>query len=325
ARTITITNNSGSTVTIGSVSAPSPSLPSGTTVDTSQANACVPGLALANGGICTLTIAPGSTVSTGAGSALCTTGIAPTPSAITVMDSNSNIVTVNVVVLGYGCQYQGGYLFSIDDTTPAIGSIGGKVAASQDQAHESQNTIFWSPNFAFDSIWGIAQVSTTTTPIPNASYFQPAALHSDQLNCNGSTDGACDSNNMIQFYVAGTSYSAWFCAQPIDSIGNSPCSTGTCYTDWYLPAICEMGYDTVGLNSGCGVPPAAPLLQNMQSNLVDNGNIGSLTGNYWSSTETSSPLDNAWFEFFASSGGSAQRTSDKSYSYSIRCSRALTL
>ena len=36
------------------------------------------------------------------------------------------------MVLSYGCIYQGGFIYSVDDTTADIGGIGGKTAAVND-------------------------------------------------------------------------------------------------------------------------------------------------------------------------------------------------
>ena len=97
------------------------------------------------------------------------------------------------------------------------------------------------------------------------------------------------------------------------------------YTDWYLPAICEMGYDRANQGTGCGTQ-VAPTLQNMQSNLVENGNIGALTGPYWSSTESSIFVpNNAWDQFFFTApNGNFQDEDSKSGPISIRCARAIT-
>ncbi|MDR3441822.1 MAG: fibronectin type III domain-containing protein [Legionella sp.] len=319
-RILTVTNTSSNLITGISVGTPSPSLPGSASVNTSSANACGNTVtSLAAGASCTITINPGASATSSGG---CTaSGTVPTASTLNIT-SSSSLVSAEVVVLGYGCQYQGGYLFSIDDTTSATGSIGGKVAAYQDQALPATT---WSPGGALDSIWGIDETSTTAIPSPNASSGEPATLQSAQLNCNGSADGACDSYNMIQFgYGTAITYSAGLCTQPLNNTGVVCNGGATCYTDWYLPAICEMGYDQISSGSGCGIPPVAPTLQNMQSNLVDNGNIGSLTGSYWSSTESSgSPQFNAWVEYFAS--GSAQFNGNKGIQYGVRCSRALTL
>jgi hypothetical protein len=84
-----------------------------------------------------------------------------------------------------------------------------------------------------------------------------------------------------------------------------------------------MGYDQTGNGSGCG-SSAAPRLQNMKSNLVDTGAVN-LQGYYWSSTELSGNQgSDAWLQYFASGGGSAQPVAGKFLLLSARCSRALT-
>ena len=88
---------------------------------------------LAGGATCTVTITPGATASSD-GAAACTTGTVPVASVITVSADNATSVASNVFVLGYGCQYQSGFLYSVDDTTATTGSIGGKVAGLTDAA-----------------------------------------------------------------------------------------------------------------------------------------------------------------------------------------------
>jgi hypothetical protein len=317
-RTLTITNHSGSNVTLGAVIGPSPSLPSGTTVNTSQANACVPGLELLPSGICTMKIVPGSTVTSGAGGALCTTGIAPIPSVVTVTDSHNNTVNANIVVLGYGCQYQEGYLFAIDDTLPVTGSIGGTVAALTDQADQSTG-IVWSSDTV--SIWGIDEISTLGSPSPNASSAPSATLVPGQLNCNAATDGACATHNVF-VYGGAVSHAVSLCKTTLNG-----------YTDWYLPSICEMGPDSG--STICTSPPLTAIVPNMVDNLSGLlGNTtpctspaGCLSGHYWSSTQDASgPDDYAWYQFFASAG-SVQHVSVKQHNTAlgVRCARALTL
>ncbi len=314
-RTITITNNSGSSVTISSVSTPSPSLPSGTTVNTSQVNACASGLVLANAGICTITVTPGSTVTSGPGSALCTTGIAPTSSVITVTDSNSDTVTANVVVLGYGCQYQEGYLFSIDDTTPTTSSIGGTVVTLGDQS----SGINWSSSAV--SIWGIDDASTIGSPNPNASSVYPATLTTGQLNCNAVNDGACATNNVSIYYGAAASNAVNLCK-----------ATSNGYTDWYLPSVCELGpFGSTGVGAG-NYPKlinsqACTNTANIQNLLVTTSIVTNFNAQlYWSSTETSSsPQYSAWFQNLLSTGSAQSADNKVTASYGVRCSRALTL
>lgn len=295
ARIITITNL-GEKVALNVSYSSSPALPAGTTITPASCGSIAPG------GTCVLTITPGATPSAPPGV------INPTPITLTIAGSNTNKLTPTINVLAYGSVYQSGFVFSFDDTTPNTGSVGGKVAALTDQAAPGPNGIIWSSNgnggtssdVSFDNIAGIYETSTHPPDI-----------------CNGATDGACDSGAIVSFYTPPVNlafYAAGLCKATIGG-----------FSDWYLPAICEMGYDTGG-GSGCGTS-VAPLLQNMQSNLVDNGNIGGLTsgGNYWSSTEYSgSPDTIAWFQLFGTSGGSNQSLEIKGDQVNVRCARALT-
>ena len=98
---------------------------------------------------------------------------------------------------------------------------------------------------------------------------------------------------------------------------------GGSYTDWYLPAICEAGFDGFNFSNGCGTS-GSPTLQNMQSNLVDIGNVCGLAGPYWSSTEYSGfPTLDAWSQTFGVGSG-GQANVNKSNTLGVRCSRALT-
>ncbi|OYV54409.1 MAG: hypothetical protein B7X00_01370, partial [Legionella sp. 21-45-4] len=93
-----------------------------------------------------------------------------------------------------------------------------------------------------------------------------------------------------------------------------------------LPAICEQGYQSeAGSNATfCGTQ-TTPKIQNIQSSLVDNGNIGQISGSYWSSTENAGyPIDYSWYNQFSSSG-SIQDDQYKDESLKVRCIRALTL
>lgn len=180
------------------------------------------------------------------------------------------------------------------------------------------------------SIWGIDEGSSYLNPSPNASSSMPAELKAGQLNCNGNYDGACNSNNIITVYYPEQEYAAAICNQPIDSLGNYPCITGTCYTDWYLPSICEM--DSVGFGySNC--PSDA---QSMTKNLL--GLIGNYSNScsfnttnnciadfHWSSTQLSSNTqDYAWFEYFYNGGGYQSNYNNKPNYFLLRCVRSLT-
>lgn len=221
ARQITITNNGAFTANDLLISYPT--WPTGT----SAIPTC--GTSLSAGSSCVITVTPGANSTSN-----CITGIAPTPGVISVSSSNANSVTTNVFVLNYGCIYQGGFLFSVDDTTnngvtgtcsssPCTGSIGGKVASLVDQAAPyttaSQATsIIWSSNgsgsvsanVSYDLIPLISEVSTPNdsytaaqavfdTTYSNVSTF-PFPASSAFATCNGAIDGQCNSNNILALY-----------------------------------------------------------------------------------------------------------------------------
>lgn len=268
-RVITITNDGANTAFSINYNV-SPALPSGTTISSTCSN-------LAASSSCTLTITPGSTPSATPGD------MSPVPLALTVSGSNTNTLTPNVHVLAYGSVYQGGYVFSIDDTTPTSGSIGGKVAALSDQSAG----VSWDPGCP----------GSCTNPIQANNVF-------DGQPNSSSISGALNST------YAATSYAAGLCAVTIAG-----------YNDWYLPAICEMGYGSGGIDP-CG-SSASPTIQNIQSNLVDN-NIISLVDTYWSSTQTYT-VDPYIYSTLNQFGAGGNQPGDfKEISYPVRCVRKLT-
>ncbi len=299
ARKITITNT-GSTAATAVGYAASPPLPAGTTISPATCGDLAPAAT------CVLTVTPGSTPSAAAGNA------SPNPVVVTVAGSNTNTVSPSLNILGFGSVYQSGYVFAIDDTVPDTVSIGGKVAALSDQAPPSPLGIIWSSNgnggstanVVFDNIPGIYETSTNPPD-----------------TCNGSVDGVCNAQVIIGFYSPPTTnpavnlanYAAGVCAGSIGGVSN-----------WYLPAICEMGPDATSLGTGCGTS-GSPTRQNMQTNLVDQGNIGNLTGVYWSSTESSvNPSSTAIAQFFATGASSFQAANNKNLQLGARCVRAIT-
>lgn len=106
-------------------------LPAGTSITTNTCSGT-----LGPGASCAITITPGTTASPDAGGSACTTapGAEPVPTTLAVASDNAPSISVDVLVLGYGCIHQGGFVFAVDDTTPHTGSIGGKVAALADEA-----------------------------------------------------------------------------------------------------------------------------------------------------------------------------------------------
>lgn len=373
-RQITITNTS-LTDTTTPLTVTSASFPTGTSIAT---DTCT-GASLAPHGTCTITIQPGQVASSGAGNAACTTGIQPNPGTVTVnANSAPSAASSNIDVLSYGCIYQEGYVYSVDDTTATTGSIGGKVVSLTDQAPRHPNGIIWSSNgqtghgsagldpqdVSFDILPGIDETSTPSVSSPTFSDFDNffgntytianPFIASSFNSCDGNSDGQCNTGNILTFYnqfitnntegnggspkftpsngpTTLTYYAAGMCSNyTIDSSGNSPCSTGTCYSNWYLPAICEMGPASNG--SGCAagtqniISDFPALIGNPDaSNPITSCTLGAncLAGLYWSSTEISGfPQSDAWYEDFRI-GSSVQSSGDKSSLFGVRCSRAL--
>jgi hypothetical protein len=258
-----------------------------------------------------------------------------------------------VVVLSYGCIYQGGYVYAFNDTTSTSLSVGGKVASTVNQATQYSPGIIWSSNAlgstptpqntSVDEIPGIDEISTTTTGSPTYSAFSGffASTYTNMnpftsasfSQCNGALDGSCNTANILTFYnqfitnnndLAGgtplftasagptpiTYYAAGLCKQTISS-----------YSDWYLPAICQMGYSSSG-NTPCGTL-ASPTLQNMLSNLVNFNTLNLIAGTFWSSTQAvQNTPEQAWFQQFTNK---FQSFFTKNGPAGVRCSRNLTL
>ncbi len=361
-----IIQNTGS-ISAANVSVNTSGFPSGTSITDNTCSST-----LNAGDSCTITLTPGIVASSDVSNTPCTSGTQPAAGTVTITADGGLSSQVNTYVLGYGCQYQGGFLYSVDDTqgctsTPCTGSIGGKVASLVDQAAPyigsgSQATsIIWSSNgnsgasvdVSYDQLPGIGELSTTLSSSPTFSGFQSFfSLTYTNTNpftslsfkaCNGSSDGLCNTDNILTFYNELITHYEVLGTPPFTA-SNGPTlltyyATGLCtatinsYSDWYLPAICEM--DAVNATVTC---PAGT--QNMLENLSfligdpnattpstscsPPGGINCLAGRYWSSSEVSSVAQNqAWNEYF-STGGSIQFSNFKSGRLGVRCSRALT-
>jgi hypothetical protein len=263
-----------------------PALPAGSVV---SSNTCAD---LAAGASCVLTITPGAIPSAAPGDTN------PVPITLRITGSNTNTVTTDVSVLDHGSVHQAGYVFALDDTTPPSGSVGGKAAGLND----SSTGVVWAVDSvgspAFDAVPGISELNVAPP-------------------CNGNRDGACNSNAILSFYAASplNQYPAGLCKATLNGL-----------SDWYLPAICEMGFDNTSNGSTCGTS-GSPLTDNMQSNLVDKGNVGGLqdANFYWSSTQFSAvPTFGAYAQRFGTAGSSAQSGYTKVQPWLVRCVRALT-
>jgi hypothetical protein len=318
-----IITNTGSTTVTGIGIKFSPPLADS---DASSINTCTGLDPLAT---CTVTITPGTPSSA---------GVSPAANTMTVISHLKASPMATIVTLTYGSLYGDGYVFSIDDSTPDTQSVGPvKVLATADQSGVYGE--LWSQSSQTYSIWGIDELSTVANPSPNASTPAPNTATPPnplpgQSNCQGNSDGACNSNNISVLYAAAhaasSTYAEHLCQATIGS-----------YNDWYFPAICEMGYFTPSsYSSTCGLK-ATPLLQNMQSNLIDfsgsnttisdgliSGGSEFFPGFFWSSTENSltGQYSTAWGQVFTADGSkSTQGPGSKNIlPIGVRCVRVFT-
>jgi hypothetical protein len=177
ARKIIITNTGN--ITANNLTITQPTWPSGTTTTSTCTATLNPNSS------CEITINPGSSASSA-----CTSGIPPVASQILVSASNAQSININAYILGYGCNYQGGYIFSFDDSTPDTVSVSGKVATTADQA----TSIYWSADntgtYVGNSIYGITLSSTQGAP--NQSTGQVGA----QVACDGKINVQCNTSNI---------------------------------------------------------------------------------------------------------------------------------
>jgi hypothetical protein len=356
-REVSITST-GSLAAMNVQYSPSPALPSGTVITPATCGAIAPS------GTCVLTITPGATPSATPGDT------APTPITLSIAGDNVSTSSLTLNIVTYGSVYQAGFIYSIDDTTATTGSIGGKVAALNDQAQPfigsgpQATSILWSSNGAgdvsYDVIPFIAEASTSNDSYPtaqatfNATYVNtstyPFPTSASFSACAGGTDGACNSANILALYNyyntnygtacdpsmggSGCTLSAGPTASTDDAAGLCSVTNSGGYTDWYLPAVCEMGPDTSGSACPAGGQDMAdnlpfligdPSAASPSTSCSPGGSASCLAGYYWSSTEASAnPRFSAWSQYFASSGGNFQAIVMKSHTLGVRCTRALT-
>jgi hypothetical protein len=360
-RVITITN-AATAPAVAVTYTPSPPLPNGTTISPASCGTIAPS------GSCVLMIEPGDTPSAASGS------LNPTPITLTISGTNTNTLTPTINILTYGSVYQGGYVYAVFDDLPNTVSIGGTVVSLVDQA--APNSAIWSSNgtdgmlanVSLDSIPGINENSSTNFPSPdyttsqasfNTTYSNtnsyPFPSSNSFSSCNGGTDGACNSRNILALYNARyddtdyitTNYSincdpnqgGAGCTLSAGKTATNLFAAGLCtgtingYTDWYLPSICEIGPSGLAA-SGCAI--GTQNIVNQLPDLIGNPSSGSpgtsctyqtncLAGSYWSSTEDSfASTSTAWSQLFDSFIGSTQDKSNKSTPLGVRCSRTLT-
>ena len=213
------------------------------------------------------------------------------------------------------------------------------MVTQSDQAATTPGVI-WSSNgtgsvsadVSEDKIPGIGNTATPTysdfttffaATYPSLTVLPPSFF----ATCTGLNDGNCNTNNILAFY------NYYFTATP--TYGQTPLTdyaAGLCkatisgYSDWYLPAICEMGAAGEGAGCASNIPNIVDNLPSLIGTSPTNCAYVSahcLAGLYWSSTEVSNdPQSNAWIEVFLS-GGSLQNFYFKAGQLGVRCSRAL--
>ena len=291
-RTVVITNSSP-TITATNLTVSAPNLPSGTTLSSST---CGP--TLAPGTTCSITVTPGS-IATTSGTPTC----GGVPDTLTVSANEGPPVSVGIIVLGYGCAYQGGYVFAIDDTTPATSSVGGKVVGFEDQngAVSSGDRAIWSSD-------GYGSTSD------HADHQLVGVARDSVSPCASADDGACNTATILAHYSAASYRREFFAAglcERLNTTSPSFLASTIFQLGWYLPAHCEAN------NCGAG-------RQSMQSSLVDYKNLNLLSGLYWTSTEAAgSATTHAHGAMFAP-GASPAPPLNKNELAHVRCVRALS-
>lgn len=331
-RYITIQNTGSINATNVAVTS---NLPSGTNIST---NTCTG--TITPGNACVILVSPGSITSSDANNSSCTSGTAPVANTVTVTADGGLSTTINIYVLSYGCVYQGGFIYAVEDQVTPAGSIGGKVVTLTDQAAPrigtgSQSTsIIWSSNGVagtvnYTSILGIDDTSTTSVPSPTTPAY-PAGTPA-YTPCDGSADGACNSNNIRSFYNYNR-FSGGSAPTPLTYYAAGLCSaTINTYSDWYLPAYCELN----GNDFAC--PNDIQTVLNNLSLLVGNSSATTpstsctppsgadcLAGIYWSSTEVSGASSNFAIGAEFTTPSSSLVSGGKAQNLGVRCSRALT-
>lgn len=182
--------------------------------------------------------------------------LTPVPAKLTLRGSNTNVLDVNVSVITYGSFHQGGFVFALDDKTAITGGVSGKVVATADTSPAAN----WSP---------------TATEVAGVSDNSLAGANS----CNGAVEGRCNTSRILAHFPSGERNFA--AAQCADLRGGG-------FADWYLPALCEMGYTTTGPGNGICGTKATPLLpDNVRSRLFDTDGLFHFSNHYWTSTQAS--------------------------------------
>lgn len=130
-----------------------------------------------------------------------------------------------------------------------------------------------------------------------------------KTGANSVDDGATNTTSIITELGSTTDYAAGFC-HSIQATPSENMDSG-----WYLPAICELGYNLYGDSIVCG-GAAGNDMMNLSGILKSNGFTPPL-GAYWSSTESVAG-STAYIQSF-NAGGPSQDTRDESAGMNVRC------
>lgn len=198
ARIIRITNTGS--LQANNVNVSASGLPAGTSITGNTCNGI-----LNPGATCDITITPGSTASADAANNPCTTapGNVPVPAVVTVSADNAPPTNINVLILGYGCIYQNGFLFAVDDSVPNTVSIGGKIAALADEPGQYLWSTVQNITGATSTTDGFANTNLLATPAGqypaaqvclNINWYLPAICELGRYVGFG-TDAGCGNTN----------------------------------------------------------------------------------------------------------------------------------
>ncbi|HVT62934.1 MAG TPA: hypothetical protein VHD33_05550 [Legionellaceae bacterium] len=294
-RYITVQNTSASQTT-PTLTTTAAGFPTGTSITADTCN----GNTLAPLATCSITVTPNQVSSSD-----CTNGSQATPGTITISTGSGSAVA-NIYVLSYGCIYQGGFIYSIDDNYtdyPEAGSIGGSTAAVYDSV-PGQSGTFDVPNWGGTGIdVGSTTYDTSSTGANNGD--TNTTTITNVLGCTGSN--ATDIAACVCGYLS------------VDEAGDLNCtSPSTCYVDWYLPAICQLGQATC---AGCACTSGSTNMTDQLYNTIG-ANFVNTNSYYWSSSEN--PNNAANYADYAVIADNNQSYAPKYLKIGIRCGRNLT-
>lgn len=234
------------------------------------------------GGSCTITIIPGTIPNSSA-------ALSPAPAILNIVGLNTNKLTLDLSVLTYGNIYQGGYFYKAIKTISSK-NIGGSIAALTDL--NNSKSYPWKPVGAVKTVSNAASI----------------------------IDGQTNSRSILAVYKTGN-YAAYECSQlRVNETGDACIAGVSCFTNWHLPAICEIGTGKT-YSADCSA-----YANNMMSNLYNKG-IGNFKTNtsYWASTAYTTGADTEGWQMSPFEAIPYGNTSPGNYwNFPVRCTRTLT-